>query len=277
MDRPEITRQRMARLKRLLRGGVDIDTAAGQAGVTPYVARLIWENRRLRREAPMAQRSTDKQLRSPSNGVDAATVRRVQRMLQSGWLPVRQIAIEAGCSLDLVYAIRAGRREAVTTDRPLLNPGERFVRRPVRCKLCGGLTSVLPCRTCRAERQARAGQTLLDLLGGATEPSRAESGVALESMRQVILSHQHGDRIMERLLPRMANEVDQFFAARNRREHVIRRAEALFDQATDSGRQPSRKSGEVDPLLRAAIRPLVGRIYDELNSKLDEDAQSLRN
>jgi len=79
---------------------------------------------------------------------------------------------------------------------------------------------------------------------------------------------------MEKLLPMLADEVNGFFTAKDRREYAIRRAERLFDEVIEPLDIPG-PDQVVDPLLRAAIRPLVGRIYDELTAKFGEDV--LRN
>ena len=74
---------------------------------------------------------------------------RIQRVLQVGWLNHQQIAREAGVSTHLVADVALGKRPAVTLVRPVLNVGERFLPKAVRCHGCGAQISVVPCRVCQ--------------------------------------------------------------------------------------------------------------------------------
>jgi hypothetical protein len=85
-------------------------------------------------------------------GVEAVTVRRIQRMLDVGWLNHKEIAREAGVSANFVADVASGRRQAVTLGMPILTEGEQFLPRPIRCIGCAALISVVPCRGCRARR-----------------------------------------------------------------------------------------------------------------------------
>jgi hypothetical protein len=198
-------------------------------------------------------------------------------MLDGGWLEPVQIAREAGVSMNLVTDVAMGRRDAVSTTRPTLNEGEEFLPRPIRCEECGGLISIVPCRACRANRYAGLLRAIRVGLKKHCPKMDLTRPTICASMRALSNSIQRGGKPMEKLLPLLADEVNKFFSAKDRREHVIRRTETLFDELVEPIDLPGPDS-VVDPLLRASIRPLVGRIYDELKAKLDEeDAPVLRN
>jgi hypothetical protein len=65
----------------------------------------------------------------------------------------------------------------------------------------------------------------------------------------------------------LSTEVSNFLVAPNKREFLIDRAESLFDEVVEPIDLPG-PDPVIDPLLRAAIRPLVGRVYDEAIKKL---------
>ncbi len=65
----------------------------------------------------------------------------------------------------------------------------------------------------------------------------------------------------------LVEEIDHFIVAPDKREYVIERCIALFDEYFVPIDLPG-PDAVVDPLLRAAIRPVVGRIYDEILKKL---------
>jgi hypothetical protein len=73
---------------------------------------------------------------------------------------------------------------------------------------------------------------------------------------------------MQALISLVSSELSSFLSAADKREHLITRAEKLFDQIVE----PIDLSGPdrlVDPILRSAIRPLVSRLYDQLQKKLE--------
>ncbi len=61
-----------------------------------------------------------------------------------------EIAREAGVSPHTVDAVAAGKRVAISTERPLLNDGEQFLPEPIRCSGCRAKIEVGPCRACGA-------------------------------------------------------------------------------------------------------------------------------
>jgi hypothetical protein len=74
---------------------------------------------------------------------------------------------------------------------------------------------------------------------------------------------------MNDLLSLFSSEVTALFAATDKREAAIGLAERLFDRTVAKIDLPG-PDAVIDPLLRAAIRPLVGRIYDQIALKLEE-------
>lgn len=64
-------------------------------------------------------------------------------------------------------------------------------------------------------------------------------------------------------------EIQAFLDAPDRREFLIARSERLFDEQIAPIDLPG-PDRVFDPLLRSAIRPLVGRLYDELLKKVPE-------
>lgn len=277
MNRPEITAERADEVRRLMHAGAAVEAAAQQAGVTPYVARLIWENRDVPGLGPRRGNKTSRRLQNPHLGLEATTIRQIRRMLDGGWLEPVQIAREVGVSVSVVSDVALGRREAINTTRPILDRGEEFLKRPVRCDGCGALISIVPCRACRTQRYAEFVSTLRVVLKKHCPKLDLTSPAISAPMRALSNSIQRGGQVMEKLLPLATSEINGFFVARDRREHVIRRAETLFDQAIEPNDLPGADQRDVDPMLRASIRPLVGRIYDELTAKLDESAEPPRN
>jgi len=150
MQHSQITAELVAEAERRLSAGADAATIAAELGLTPYVAELIAENRHLPLRVCTAQPLST---RKPQDRYDAVTIRMVERMLEVGILPQVQIGREAGVSEKTVSDIASGRREAVTTEKPTLRVGERFMRRPIRCRACGAKIVVTPCRACRVERE----------------------------------------------------------------------------------------------------------------------------
>jgi len=67
----------------------------------------------------------------------------------------------------------------------------------------------------------------------------------------------------------VVEEVDQFTSCADRREYVIFRCEELFDEYFVPVDLPGPDT-VIDPLLRTAVRPVVGRIYDEILKKIKE-------
>jgi len=78
---------------------------------------------------------------------------------------------------------------------------------------------------------------------------------------------------MNDLLPILSAELSAFLGAADKREHLITRAEKLFDELVEPIDLPG-PDVVIDPVLRVTIRPLVGRVYDEVIRKLEVRAHA---
>ncbi len=78
---------------------------------------------------------------------------------------------------------------------------------------------------------------------------------------------------MPDLLPVLSAEFAAFLSAPDKREYVITRAEKFFDDVVAPIDLPG-PDQITDPLLRAAIRPLVGRVFDEVTKRLASPAHA---
>jgi hypothetical protein len=133
--------------------GIDAATTAAQLGISEYVAAVI-ANDDERRDGPAPpERKVSRRIANYNSGINATTIRRIQRMLEVGILPHVEIAREAGVSPNTVTDVAAGRRDAITMGRPKLAEGEQFLPRPIRCRHCRALISITPCRACSAQRE----------------------------------------------------------------------------------------------------------------------------
>jgi hypothetical protein len=148
MDRKVITAAIVERADRLLVFGIDAATIAARLGITEYVVDVIAGDRQRdgRRQPPDLHA---RQVRNRQKAVDISVIRMIQRMLAVGILNHRQIAREAGVSINFVTQIATGDRTAVSMLRPVVGDGERFVPESVRCGQCGRRIYVVPCWACR--------------------------------------------------------------------------------------------------------------------------------
>jgi hypothetical protein len=153
IERTEITAELVAKADLLATFGIDPATIATRLGITEYVAGLLVRNASLPPCLGRRQASRRPATNVPV-GVDATTIRQIQRMLNINWLNHKEIAREAGVSTNFVAEVASGKRDAVTLLRPVLNKGERFLPRPIRCPVCRARISVVPCRACRTRREA---------------------------------------------------------------------------------------------------------------------------
>jgi len=156
MDRAVISAAVVGEAERMLAEGAKRAAISARLGVTPYVVELIARNRDLR-PADTGQPLVSKhRVANPSRGIDAVTIRMIRRMLAAGVLRQGEIAREVGVSSNMVAEVAAGKRLPVSTWRPYLQEGERFLPEPIRCSVCRANISVIPCRACRARREAAA-------------------------------------------------------------------------------------------------------------------------
>ena len=75
---------------------------------------------------------------------------------------------------------------------------------------------------------------------------------------------------MNEFVRAIVKEIDFFLnAMHDRREYTILRCEELFDEYFVPVDLPG-PDAIIDPVLRAAVRPVVGRIYDGILKKIKE-------
>lgn len=153
MKHTDITASVVDEIDRLLAEQTAHAAIAERLNVSEYLVGVIAGDKigRGRRSPPdAAGRRSFNSLR----GIDAATIRSIQRMLQVSMRSQRQIALETGVSTRIVEMVAAGERLPISTERPfvLKDLGERFLEKPIRCAECGAMLSIVPCRACRALR-----------------------------------------------------------------------------------------------------------------------------
>ncbi len=66
----------------------------------------------------------------------------------------------------------------------------------------------------------------------------------------------------------ITEEARNFIGSSNKREHFIVRCEELFDVYLAPIDLPG-PDRIIDPLIRSAIRPVAGRLYDEILKKIN--------
>ena len=132
-------------IDRLLAQGVGHAVIAAELTVSEYVVGVIAGDK-LRVGRPPLPDRPGRRVSSVCRAVDAATIRMIERMLQVGILNQSQIAREAGVSASVVKRVAAGKRLAVSKERPYLfkDLGERFLPAPIYCSGCGAKLSIVP-------------------------------------------------------------------------------------------------------------------------------------
>lgn len=151
--RKEITPELVAEAERLLAVGIAPAAIASQLAVTRYVVRVIARDRNRQPVALRPGHRGRRRVLNSQRGIDATTIRMIQRMLAAGMLSHAEIAREAGVSPNTVSDVATGKRAAITLARPILNDGETFLPKPIRCSVCRATISVIPCRACSATRE----------------------------------------------------------------------------------------------------------------------------
>ena len=157
MEHREITATTIVEMDRLLAEGADRAAIAARLGVSDYVVGVVVNDKLGRGRSPRLDLASY-HLRNTQRGIDAATIRMIERMLKVGMLNHRHIAREAGVSESIVERVETGERLAVSTERLLVfeDLGERLLAEPRRCWGCGAPLAVVPCRICRARREKAA-------------------------------------------------------------------------------------------------------------------------
>ena len=154
MDHKEITAAAVTEVEQMLGQGVDHATIAARLGITEYVVGVIANDSNRDKGPPHPPRSVNHRVRNARSGIDATTIRMIQRMLEVGILGYAEIAREAGVSTNTVGDVARGKRQAVTLLRPVLAKGEQFLAQPIRCGVCLASISVVPCRACNTRHKA---------------------------------------------------------------------------------------------------------------------------
>ena len=76
---------------------------------------------------------------------------------------------------------------------------------------------------------------------------------------------------MQALMTVLSTELTTIIDANKKREQLIASAEKLFDKVIEPLDLPK---SDMDPVFRAVVRPLVGRLYDESIKKLERSANA---
>jgi hypothetical protein len=150
MARKEITPALVDQVEGLVVEKVALPVISGRVGITEYVVAVIANDDGRRDRPSLPQRTVSRRIPNTKPGIDATTIRRIQRMLAAGILSHVEIAREAGVSVNTVSDVVTGKRKAITTKRLNSSRGEQFLPEPMRCGQCGAMISVAPCRACRA-------------------------------------------------------------------------------------------------------------------------------
>jgi DNA-binding CsgD family transcriptional regulator len=152
MQRTEITAAVVDEAEKLLADGMDRAAVASRLGISEYVLGVLAHAHRRGNGRAPAPRRSGRRVPNSQHGIDATTIRMIQRMLAAGILGQVKIARAAGVSPNTVGDVAAGRRKAIRLAKPVLDEGETFLPEPIRCSVCRATISVVPCRACRAIR-----------------------------------------------------------------------------------------------------------------------------
>ena len=166
MVRTDITPALVEQAEQLLAAGVTVPVVAARLNITPYVVGVIANEPDRRPGPPPPPRTATRRVPNMQPGLDASTIRMIQRMLAVRILSHVEIAREAGVSPNTVTDVASGKRQAVTLSRPQRDEEEQFLREPIRCEQCRALISVVPCRACRATSEKDGSS-----VGGAALPT----------------------------------------------------------------------------------------------------------
>jgi len=296
-DRSKITAELVEQAGELFAQGTAQADVAESLRITPYLAGLLRANVNttwaVAPPPPQGRRAAEGKL-----PIDAAALRRVQRMLAVRWMSTSEIAREAGVNETCVRRIKAGQYH-LCNNKSIIESHERMLAFAERCGECGGLIYIAPCRLCATRRKILLVNVQIGCLAVACAvffalirvmPAWARrTHIAPARLSQLrgkgrkrsklarFLKKLSGTRrkrkTMNDLLPILAAEAAAFLSAADKREYLIVRGEKLFDELIEPVDLPG-PDAIVDPVLRASIRPLVGRVYDDVLKKLEESAHA---
>jgi hypothetical protein len=250
MEWQVITPELVHRAEQMLWVDIEAPIVASQLGVSEYVVGVIAGDDR-RPGPPPAPRPVSRRVTRACRSVDAGTIRLIRRMLDARSLNYVEIAREAGVSESTVSAVARGVRHLGTGLRPRLDAHEQYLPEGTRCTRCGLSVVVLPCRACAAEDYS-ASPSQTSWSDGTRCPSR--------SLRK--------ESVMSNLLTVLSAEVAAVLSATDKREYVITRAEKLFDDTIAKVDLPG-PDQIIDPIIRSTIRPVVGKLFDEIVKELE--------
>jgi transcriptional regulator with XRE-family HTH domain len=268
MLRTPITETVVEEIDQLLAQDVALEVIAKRLNITPYVVGVIAGDESGRGRQPPPGRY-DGRAANGTQGIDAITIRRIERMLAVGWLEQEQVAREAGVSPNTVSEIALGRRPYFAARYRKSPKGQLILRDPIRCLGCGALVNIVPCQACYTRLTMAIDELLKTYFFRFRKISLPawRAFVILELLMEH-LKRTRGAKAMQDVTMMLSTEIAAFVGAADKREYLISRAEILFDEVVEPIDLPG-PDKIIDPLLRAAIRPLVGRVYDEMLKKLE--------
>ena len=265
-----VTASVVGEIDRLLAEGLTPATISTRLNVSAYVVGVIAGDK-IGRECQPPSGLSDCRAANRSDDVDAVTIRRIQRMLAVGWLNREQIAHEAGVVANTVSKVALGKRPLRTLRHMEVGDTQAVLREPIRCAGCGALLTVAPCQACYTRLVMTINTWQKNTFHGF--PRLTFRVVRLFDLILKYLKRIQGAKAMQDLTSILSTEIAAFIGARDKREYLIARSEKLFDEVVEPIDLPG-PDKIVDPLLRAAVRPLVGRVYDEMLKKLEAPANN---
>lgn len=267
MNHREITSGVVADAEKLLADGLDAAVVADRLGISLYVVKTIAQEHQSRNQ-PAPPAIPKKRFSEPQKRIDTGTIHNIQRMLNSSSCNHSEIARQLGISNKTVARVATGQRQTLSVSKSHLASGERSLSKPHRCRRCRALIHILPCRTCftklmkRARKKYKKSKIFRAILK--KRFNVPEFFVLLVGT----FNHFLGGPTMPDLMPFLSAEISALLSAKDKREGVITFAEKMFDQVIAKIDLPG-PDAVIDPLLRAAIRPLVGRVFDQIAQKLE--------
>jgi len=265
-----VTASVVEKIDQLLAEGFNPAAISTRLSVSAYVVGVIAGDKIGRGRRPPSGGSACRAA-NRADDVDAVTIRRIQRMLAVGWLNREQIAHEAGVVANTVSKVALGRRPLRTFRHMEVGGTQAVLHVPIRCAGCGALLTVAPCQACYTRLVMTIDTWQKSIFHGF--PRLTFRVVRLFDFLLEYLKRTQGAQAMQDFITLMSAELAAFVSAKDKREHLITSAERLFDEVVEPIDLPGPDT-IVDPLLRAAIRPLVGRVYNEMIRKLEAPANA---
>jgi hypothetical protein len=268
----EITPAIVVEAERLLAEGAMTGAIAERLEISDYAVKAIANDDGCRdHPAPPASKKTRHS--ELFRAIDASTIRRVQQMLAVGQLNYGHIARELGICSKTVSQVAAGEREAVSKAKPALAMGEKRRRKPIVCRKCRTRIQITPCRACHARLMKRLRNYARKNIFFFAILKKRFTLSDLFVLLVGTFNHFLGGPMMPDLMPFLSAEISALLSTKDKREAVIVFAENFFDQVIKQIDLPG-PDAVIDPILRATIRPLVGKVYDRILQKLEVNADA---